>query len=138
MKNSSLIVNPYAILNFTHLEQQTEYFLYMMAYSSLGDSPSITTHLFQTYALSNAATFKLISTEVLTNETDVVLKLADILMVDPSRVKVISSERNVQNSFRDTEYENEPSYYHQIVVSPSPTNDLIPPKELIEERLINS
>ena len=63
----------------------------MMAYSSLGNSPSIVTHTFTTYALSNAATFKLICNEVITNETDIVLKMADILMINPSRIKVVSS-----------------------------------------------
>jgi hypothetical protein len=91
-KNSSLIVNPYNFLNLTHLEQQTNYFIYMMAYSSLGNSLNITVHEINTKVLSNAASFKLITRNYeLTDEVNIVRALADILKIDPYRIKVVSS-----------------------------------------------
>lgn len=53
-------------------------------------------------------------------------------MINPYRIKVISSEQRVQETYINPIYKNEPSYTHRVVVSPSMTNDLRTPKELIE------
>ena len=91
-KNSSYIVNPYAYINLTQLEQQTQYFVYMMAYNTLGNSKAITTHTFTTKALSNAATFKITTRNFIqTDEVKIVRALADILKIDPYRIKIVSS-----------------------------------------------
>ena len=64
----------------------------MMAYSTLGNSFNITTHTFTTKVLSNAATFKITTNnDIQTDEMKIVRALADILKIDPSRIKVISS-----------------------------------------------
>lgn len=92
IKNSSFIVNPQAFINLTKLEQQTQYFIYMMAYNTLGNSLNITTHTFTTQVLSNAATFKITTRNFIeTDEVKIVKALADILKIDPYRIKVVSS-----------------------------------------------
>lgn len=92
VKNSTFIVNPYSCINLTQLEPLTTYYIYMMAYSTLGNSINITTHTLTTQVLSNAASFKLITVNyVQTDEVKIVRALADILKIDPYRIKVVSS-----------------------------------------------
>lgn len=79
----------------------------MMAYSSLGNSEAITTHIFTTKVLSNAASFKLTTRNfVETDEVKIVRELADILKIDPYRIKVISSEKRLERSFSNANYQN--------------------------------
>ena len=137
-KNSSMIVNPYNILNLTSLEQQTTYYIYMMAYSSMGNSKVITTHIIETKILSAATKFKLITKEVLTDHVDIVMKLADILMIDPSRISVVSSPKRVNDTYDSSTHMNQPYYTQEIVISPSLYDDRVPPVDIVMDRLIES
>lgn len=111
----------------------------MMAYSTLGNSINITTHTLTTQVLSNAASFKLITANyVQTDEVKIVRALADILKIDPYRIKVVSSEKNIVKSYTNPKYENQPMYEHMIVISPSTTKDDIPAEQIIRDRLLLS
>lgn len=132
-----MIVNPFTFLNLTQLQQQTQYFIYMMAYSTLGNSVNITTHTFTTKVLSNAASFKLITKKYeLTDEVNIVRALADILKIDPYRIKVVSSEKVIAKSYYNSNNQNMPFYEQMIVVSPSTTEDDIPSQQIILDRLM--
>lgn len=138
-KNASYIVNSYAWLNLTQLDQQTQYFIYMMAYNTLGNSKAITIHSFTTKALSNAATFKITTKNYIeVDEVKIVRALADILKIDPYRIKIVSSEKNLARNFTNRSFENQPYYDHQIVISPSTTKDDVPAMETVMSRLMQS
>lgn len=108
-----------------------------MAYSTLGNSVNITTHTFTTKVLSNAASFKLITKKYeLTDEVNIVRALADILKIDPYRIKVVSSEKVIAKSYYNSNNQNMPYYEQMIVVSPSTTEDDIPSQQIILDRLM--
>lgn len=58
--------------------------------------------------------------------------------IDPSRIKVVSSEKILEEGSQYDDNLNQRYYDHQIVISPSTTNDDIPPSVLLEERLFNN
>jgi hypothetical protein len=73
----------------------------------------------------------------LTDEVYIVKTMAKILKISPNRIKVVSSEKQVSETYSGN-HQNKPKYDQEIIVSPSLTNDLLPPCTLIEERLINN
>lgn len=52
--------------------------------------------------------------------------------IDPSRIKVVSSEKILEEGSQYDDNLNQRYYDHQIVISPSTTNDDIPPSVLLE------
>lgn len=60
IKNSTFIVNPYGNISFLNLKQQTKYFIYFMAFNSLGLSVNFTSYEFETSVLSNAIKFNIV------------------------------------------------------------------------------
>lgn len=67
----------------------------------------------------------------------IVRALADILKIDMRRIKVTSSEKNLQNTFT-VNADNKPIYSHEIVISPSLTDDSMSPEELFKSQLLNN
>ena len=63
--------------------------------------------------------------------------LADILKIDMRRIKVISSEQNLAKTLSLSQ-ENKPIYAHEIIVSPSLTDDSMSPEELFKSKLMGS
>lgn len=53
------------------------------------------------------------------------------------RIRVVSSEQNLAKTFSVSE-ENKPIYAHEIVISPSLTDDSQSPEELFKSRLMGS
>lgn len=91
-KNSSFVVNPFANLGLVSLEYETQYYIYMIASSSMGNSVNITIHTFTTAPLSNAVQFKFTTNTYISNdEVEIVMALADVLKIDPNRIKITSS-----------------------------------------------
>ncbi len=90
-RNSSKIVNSYQLLNFTDLEHETEYYLYVSAFDAFGDSENVTIARIKTAPLSSAIKFNLNCFQIETDEVMIVKALADILKIDMRRIKVVSS-----------------------------------------------
>lgn len=79
------------MLNFTNLEHETDYFLYVSAFDAFGDSEIVTIVKIKTSALSRAIKFNLNCYQIETNEVMIVRALADILKIDMRRIKVVTS-----------------------------------------------
>lgn len=67
----------------------------------------------------------------------IVRALADILKIDMRRIKVVSSYKILQNTFIFNA-DNKPIYSHEIVISPSLTDDSMSPEELFKTQLLNN
>lgn len=67
----------------------------------------------------------------------IVRALADILKIDMRRLKIVSSEKNLQETFT-INADNNPVYSHEIVISPSLTDDSMSPEELFKTMLLNN
>lgn len=73
--------------------------MYVSAFDPFGDSENVTVVNIKTAALSRAIKFNLNCFTVLTNEVMIVKALADILKIDMRRIKVVSSEKNLMNTY---------------------------------------
>lgn len=137
IRNSTKIVNANQLLNFTNLQHETEYFLYVSAFDAFGDSENVTVLQIKTSQLSKAIKFNLNCFQIETDEVKIVRALADILKIDMRRIRVVSSEQNLAKTF-SVSGENKPIYAHEIVISPSLTDDSMSPEDLFKNRLMGS
>jgi hypothetical protein len=92
-------VNAYCLISFYRLQHQTIYYLYAMAYDSLGDSVDYITHTFMTTALSNAVELNLDFSSLITDRVYLVHRVSDVLDIDILRVKVVDSYIQVNNTY---------------------------------------
>jgi hypothetical protein len=67
IRNSTKLVNANQLLNFTNLQHETEYFLYVSAFDAFGDSENVTIIQVKTNALSKAIKFNLNCFQIETN-----------------------------------------------------------------------
>ena len=100
--------------------------MYVSAFDAFGDSENVTVLQIKTSQLSKAIKFNLNCFEIEKDEVKIVRALADILKIDMRRIRVVSSEQNLAKTFSVSE-ENKPIYAHEIVISPSLTDDSMSP-----------
>jgi hypothetical protein len=99
-------VNAYTIINFTSLEQQTDYVLYMSAHDAFGDSDHIYIHNFTTLVLSNAIKFSLNTYTLQTDMVNIVRILSELLEIDINRIKVVSSYKLISKDYLNGTHKN--------------------------------
>lgn len=73
--------------------------MFVSAFDAFGDSENVTVIRIKTNALSKAIKFNLNCFQIETDEVKLVRALADILKIDMRRIRVVSSEQNLNKTF---------------------------------------
>jgi hypothetical protein len=119
-------INYKASIEISRLSPTTDYDIYVVSESTLGQS-SIMKKSFKTTDLSKGVVMKL-SFKSIVDSLTIVKALERILRISPMRIKVLTSTYELQllqstiNSNK-----NSPYYVYEVVIAPDPVNDVKSP-----------
>lgn len=128
--NNSLMVNYHASIELKGLESKTSYNIFAVTKTLLGYS-DIQRQTFTTKSLSLGTIMKLKLTSI-TSPLDIVSALQQIFRILPKRIKVLTSNMDLQKIQDNIDsIKNTLDYTYEVVIIPDATNDDPTPVEIV-------
>jgi hypothetical protein len=119
-------INYKAMIDITRLSPSSDYDIYVISESTLGQS-GIMMKSFKTTDLSKGVVMKL-SFKYIVDSLTIVKALERILRISPIRIKVLTSTYELyllQSTINSDK--NNPYYLYEVVIAPDPVNDIKSP-----------
>lgn len=129
--NPVLLVNYKASVQLSGLESSTSYNIFVVAKTLLGYS-LIANKTFMTSKLSLGAVMKLKLTDIV-NPLSIVNALQQIFRIKPNRIKVLTSNQDLQKIKDSVDgIRNTLDYTYEVVIIPDATNDNPVPLDIVK------